>query len=781
MRNLLFFLLLTSFFANSQGFNYQAIVSDSNGAIVASQNVTIRLSIVYSSANGTVAYTETHGPTTDARGLINIVVGAGTQTSSGAFTSVDWSTSSLYLKTELDLGSGYVNLGTDLIGQVPIALFAKKLDGISVTSGVISSTGGNFSGTVTATLFSGEFSGDGDLLTFDGISLTSGVISLTGANFSGTVTATKFSGDGSGLTGVSTNSHLDSNNNVAVGGVVSATYAVAIGFEALKSNTSGYANSAVGYRALKTNTTGWNSTALGKNSLFSNTTGSDNFAGGTVAAHSNTTGSANTTLGSFSLYNNTIGYDNTTLGYVALKNNVSGDYNTAVGSRAGEVLNTDSNSNTFIGRSADTTAGTTINNSTAIGSGAIVIASNTFQLGDSSITLVNTSGIVSATGGNFSGTVTATKFSGDGSGLINISNSFLDSNNTVALGISAVVSATNSVAIGKQALQRNTSGERITAVGMSALTFNTTGLDNTGLGNYALFSNTSGSGNTAVGGQSSQNNTTGVNQVAIGKYALMTNVGMHNSVAIGAFSMANANSSTSDANTFNTAVGYESLMGSSTAANNTGTKNTALGYQSMKNNTSGRDNTATGYNALFSNTTGSNNTGIGSDTLKTNTTGSNNTALGSGADVGANNLTNATAIGNNAIVSASNKIRLGDGNVTSIEGQVSFSSASDRRLKDNIKSTKYGLETILKLVPVDYILKSNGLKQIGFIAQDIKPIIPEAVNGIEGDIQKGETLAITYTTIIPILTKAIQEQEAKIKKQNELIQKLILRIESLEK
>jgi len=742
MRNLLFFLLLTSFFANSQGFNYQAIVSDSNGAIVASQNVTIRLSIVYSSANGTVAYTETHGPTTDARGLINIVVGAGTQTSSGAFTSVDWSTSSLYLKTELNLGSGYVNLGTDLIGQVPIALFAKKLDGISVTSGVISSTGGNFSGTVTAT---------------------------------------KFSGDGSGLTGVSTNTHLDSNNNVAVGGVVSATYAVAIGFEALKSNTSGYANSAVGYKALKTNTTGWNSTALGKNSLFSNTTGADNFAGGTVAAYSNTTGSANTTLGSFSLYNNTTGYDNTTLGYVALKNNVSGDYNTAVGSRAGEVLNTDSNSNTFIGTSADTTAGTTINNSTAIGSGAIVIASNTFQLGDSSITLVNTSGIVSATGGNFSGTVTATKFSGDGSGLTNISNSFLDSNNTVALGISAVVSATNSVAIGKQALQRNTSGERITAVGMSALTFNTTGVDNTGLGNYALFSNTSGSGNTAVGGQSSQNNTTGVNQVAIGKYALMTNVGMHNSVAIGAFSMANANSSTSDANTFNTAVGYESLMGSSTAANNTGTKNTALGYQSMKNNTSGRDNTATGYNALFSNTTGSNNTGIGSDTLKTNTTGSNNTALGSGADVGANNLTNATAIGNNAIVSASNKIRLGDDNVTSIEGQVSFSNASDRRLKDNIKSTKYGLETILKLVPVDYILKSNGLKQIGFIAQDIKPIIPEAVNGIEGDIEKGETLAITYTTIIPILTRAIQQQEAKIKKQNELIQKLILRIESLEK
>ena len=53
-----------------------------------------------------------------------------------------------------------------------------------------------------------------------------------------------------------------------------------------------------------------------------------------------------------------------------------------------------------------------------------------------------------------------------------------------------------------------------------------------------------------------------------------------------------------------------------------------------------------------------------------------------------------------------------------------------------ITSTKYGLETILKLVPVDYLLKSNNLSQIGFIAQDLKPIVPEAVNGTEGDIEK---------------------------------------------
>ena len=109
-----------------------------------------------------------------------------------------------------------------------------------------------------------------------------------------------------------------------------------------------------------------------------------------------------------------------------------------------------------------------------------------------------------------------------------------------------------------------------------------------------------------------------------------------------------------------------------------------------------------------------------------------------------------------------------------------FVTNSDRRLKDNIENTKYGLETILKLEPVDYILKSNGLAQIGFIAQDVKPLVPEAVNGIEGDIEKRETLGISYTTIIPILTKAIQEQEKNIQEQKEIIDALIKRIDALE-
>ncbi len=109
------------------------------------------------------------------------------------------------------------------------------------------------------------------------------------------------------------------------------------------------------------------------------------------------------------------------------------------------------------------------------------------------------------------------------------------------------------------------------------------------------------------------------------------------------------------------------------------------------------------------------------------------------------------------------KIRIGNTAVAVIEGQVAFSNVSDRRLKKDITNTKYGLQTILDLVPVDYQLKSNDLSQVGFIAQDLKPIVPEAVTGIEGDLEKGETLGVTYSTLIPVLTKAIQEQQALIK------------------
>src|SRR6056300_529835 len=185
MRSVYYFIFLISCYLQAQnGFNYQAIISDSNGAVVASQTIGVQLSILYNSSSGTVAYSELHNPTTDANGLINLRIGTGTQLSSAAFSSVDWSTSYIYLKSEIDItrSGTYVDVGIDLIGQVPVALFAKQLEGITITSGTISATG---------------------------------------ANLSGTVTASAFVGDGSGLTGISSSvnssTHLDSNYSIAIG------------------------------------------------------------------------------------------------------------------------------------------------------------------------------------------------------------------------------------------------------------------------------------------------------------------------------------------------------------------------------------------------------------------------------------------------------------------------------------------------------------------------------------------------------------------------------------
>jgi Chaperone of endosialidase len=193
---------------------------------------------------------------------------------------------------------------------------------------------------------------------------------------------------------------------------------------------------------------------------------------------------------------------------------------------------------------------------------------------------------------------------------------------------------------------------RNTAARVGALSSNTTGDDNTAMGWDALRSNTTGSGNTATGAYALQNNTTG---------------------------------------TGNTATGDGTLF-----FNTVGRGNTATGRGTLFSNTTGQVNTATGRGAFFSNTTGSNNTATGRDALISNTTGNANTAVGDGADVGRGDLENATAIGAGAIVNRSNKIRLGNSQVTVIEGQVGFTSSSDARQKENFLPVD-GEETLRKL------------------------------------------------------------------------------------
>ena len=96
--------------------------------------------------------------------------------------------------------------------------------------------------------------------------------------------------------------------------------------------------------------------------------------------------------------------------------------------------------------------------------------------------------------------------------------------------------------------------------------------------------------------------------------------------------------------------------------------------------------------------------------------------------------------------------------------------SSDYRLKDNIVDLEYGLKQITNLRPVKYILKTNGVTQIGFIAHETQLHLPEVVIG-EKDMEN-EYQSINYSGIIPVVVNAIKQQQIHIEEQSKLVTKL---------
>jgi len=88
-------------------------------------------------------------------------------------------------------------------------------------------------------------------------------------------------------------------------------------------------------------------------------------------------------------------------------------------------------------------------------------------------------------------------------------------------------------------------------------------------------------------------------------------------------------------------------------------------------------------------------------------------------------------------------------------------------LKTDIEQLGYGLNTVLKLNPVSYLMKEDleGGTRIGFIAQELRTELPELVTEDERGM-----LAVKYTELIPVLTKAIQE----LKAEKEELQKMLV-------
>jgi uncharacterized protein (TIGR02145 family) len=124
------FLLLFAVSAMAQApnsFNYQAVVRNASGEVIAGTEVSLRLSIIKGGAFGTSVFVETHKPTTNSFGLVSFAIGSGTAVV-GNISSVDWSADVYFLKVELDAtgGSTYTELGVSQILSVPYSIHAKE-------------------------------------------------------------------------------------------------------------------------------------------------------------------------------------------------------------------------------------------------------------------------------------------------------------------------------------------------------------------------------------------------------------------------------------------------------------------------------------------------------------------------------------------------------------------------------------------------------------------------------------------------------------------------------
>ncbi|MDO5976708.1 FISUMP domain-containing protein [Flavivirga jejuensis] len=126
-------LTATTFAQAPEKMSYQAVIRDGAGALVTNQVVGMQISILQTTATGTVVYKENQTPTTNVNGLVTLEIGTGTVLS-GNFTTIDWSSGPSFIKTETDPtgGTSYTIAGTSQLLSVPYALQAKKAEnGIS--------------------------------------------------------------------------------------------------------------------------------------------------------------------------------------------------------------------------------------------------------------------------------------------------------------------------------------------------------------------------------------------------------------------------------------------------------------------------------------------------------------------------------------------------------------------------------------------------------------------------------------------------------------------------
>ena len=399
-------------------------------------------------------------------------------------------------------------------------------------------------------------------------------------------------------------------------------------------------NVGVGQSALVSDTTGSNNVAVGFHSLLNNTTGSTNIAVGGAALLNNISGSGNTAYGGSALVFNILGNGNTAIGDNALYNNKA-DSNTALGYNAGYNQTTGSN-NIYIGYYVQGVDGE--NNTIRIGNGT--------------------------TQAYIAGTVNATGFAGNGSGLTNVTASAVTGAVPVANGGTGATTAAGALAdlgavsltgsyadptwitsLAGSKINGNISTNSANVTGIVAIANGGTGAANvsaarTNLGVPGLATTnsfsvgpqtfaTGAAGNIALLVQGAPSQTANLQEWRNSGGTVLASVDSAGDLTTSGNINLPATTATSGmikfgGNIFIHSYGSSNFFAGLAAGNQTvtGDTNTASGANALNGNTGGSLNTATGGNALKVNTTGSFNTATGASALISNIGGTRNTATG---------------------------------------------------------------------------------------------------------------------------------------------------------
>ena len=214
------------------------------------------------------------------------------------------------------------------------------------------------------------------------------------------------------------------------------------------------------------------------------------------------------------------------------------------------------------------------------------------------------------------------------------------------------------------------------------------------------------------------------------------------SIAMGNLSEANGSTSLAMGLQSYSNGDYSTAMGRFTEAN--GDSSTAMGYSSKANDWS---SFVIGYYNLSGFTvTGSATSANSANTLF---------VIGNGTFA---NRSDAFKVMANGDTTVSNDLTVGGDIVVS----------SDARLKANIVSLGSTLAKLLLIDGKSYTMKKNGKQKIGVLAQDIQKVFPELVTTDDKDM-----LAVNYQGLVPVLINAIKEQDDKISRLENLVEKLI--------